>query len=60
MLSVHEEPALLRLKAEACRRLADTSEDVMRQALWLDRADHWNQLAKKAERLFRPRGQIQA
>ena len=38
--------ARLRLKAEACRRLADTSEDVVRRTLWLDRADYWDQASK--------------
>jgi hypothetical protein len=38
----------LRLKAEACRRLADLSDDIHRKLLWLERADHWERLAKKA------------
>jgi hypothetical protein len=50
---LYGEPAQLRLKAEACRRLADMSENVMREALWLDRADYWEQLATKAEKLLR-------
>ena len=48
-----ETAAQLRQKAKACQQLADTSENVMRQALWLDRADHWEQLAKEAEELSR-------
>ena len=43
-------PDLFRLKAEACRQLADTAENVVREAIWLDRADYWEQLAKEAER----------
>lgn len=45
-----EDPAQLRLRAEACRRLADTSENAERKELWLDRANHWEQLALKAEK----------
>jgi hypothetical protein len=52
-----EGPTQLRLKAEACRQLAGIAEDVMRQALWLDRADHWERLAKEAEK--RPRTEKQ-
>jgi len=43
-------PIQFRLKAEACRRLADVAENVVRNALWLDRADYWEQLAKAAEK----------
>jgi hypothetical protein len=43
-----DDPAQLRLKAEACRRLADITEDTQRKALWIERADHWEQLASKA------------
>jgi hypothetical protein len=43
-----DDPAQLRLKAEACRRLADLAEDAQRKALWIERADHWEQLAAKA------------
>jgi hypothetical protein len=35
-------------KAEACRRLADLADDEQRKALWIERADHWEQLAVKA------------
>jgi hypothetical protein len=45
---VPDEPALLRLKAEACRRLADLSEDSERKTLWLKRADDWEKLAIEA------------
>ena len=44
-----DDPALLRLKAEACRRLADMFVEAVRKALWTERADHWEQLATKAE-----------
>jgi hypothetical protein len=44
-------PAQLRQKAEACRQLADTAENVVRNAMWLDRADYWEKLAKEAEGL---------
>lgn len=53
--AVFDEPAQLRQKAEACRRLADMSEDAARKALWLERADHWEQLAVKAAKQPRPR-----
>jgi hypothetical protein len=43
-----DDPAQLRLKAEACRRLADMAEDAQRKALWTERAHHWEQLAAKA------------
>lgn len=41
---------LLRLKAEACRVLADISEDVTSKAWRLEQADHWQALATKIER----------
>lgn len=44
-----DEASQLRSRAEACRRLADFSNDAARKALWLERADHWEQLAAKAE-----------
>lgn len=40
--------AELRLKAEACRRLAELCDDSAREAVWLERADHWEHLATKA------------
>jgi hypothetical protein len=43
-----DDPAQFRLKAKACRRLADIAEDEQRRALWIERADHWEQLAAKA------------
>jgi hypothetical protein len=45
-----EDAAQLQLRAEACRRLADTSENVERRELWLERANHWEQLALSAEK----------
>jgi hypothetical protein len=45
-----DDPAELRRKAEACRRLADMSEAAERKALWLQRADEWEQRARKAEK----------
>lgn len=43
-----DEASQLRMKAEASRRLADLSDDAERKMLWLERADHWAQLAIKA------------
>jgi len=43
-----DDPALLRLKAEACRRLADLFVEAVRKALWTERAYYWEQLATKA------------
>jgi hypothetical protein len=48
-----ESPAQLRLKAEACRRLADMFEDADRKVLWNERAAHWEQLAMKAQKQSR-------
>jgi len=45
-----DKAAELRMKAEACRRLADMSDDALQKAIWLERADDWEGLAKKAER----------
>ena len=36
-----DKAAQLRLKAEACRRLAELCDDAARAVLWLDRADRW-------------------
>jgi len=55
-----ETPERLRQKAQACRRLAATVENVMREALWLDRADHWEQLAKEAEKLRLKKAKLSA
>jgi hypothetical protein len=55
---MHDEAAELRLKAEACRRLADLAgaADPVRKALWLTRADQWNELADKAAKKARKMG----
>jgi hypothetical protein len=45
-----QDNAQLRMKAEACRRLAELTEDAERKTVWLVRADHWESLAAKAER----------
>jgi hypothetical protein len=37
-----------RTKAEACRRLAELSEDLERNAMWIERSVYWNELAAKA------------
>jgi hypothetical protein len=39
----------LRIKAEACRRLADMDDDPLRKSLWRELADDWEALAKKAD-----------
>jgi hypothetical protein len=51
-----DDPAQLRLKAEACRRLAEMPENAERKDLWLKRADDWDQLANEAEKKLRPKG----
>jgi hypothetical protein len=40
-------------KAEACRRLADLSEDLERKTLWIERATEWDRLASKASKQAR-------
>jgi hypothetical protein len=52
---VKDDVAQLRMKAEACRRLADLTEDAARRTIWLARADHWEQLAAKTEKKAKPR-----
>lgn len=58
--------AMLRQKAAACQRLADLAgaADPMRQALWLTRAEQWNELAaiavKKANKARRLRNRQSA
>lgn len=55
-MRVPDEPAQLHRKAEACRLLAEMyEEDPARQALWIERADHWEKLAIKADELPRQR-----
>ena len=58
---MHDEAAELRLKAEACRRLADlaAAADPVRKALWLTRADQWKELAAEAAKKSRRRGNRQ-
>jgi hypothetical protein len=36
------------VKAEACRRLANTAENEYRKALWIERAQYWDQLAAES------------
>jgi hypothetical protein len=45
-----DDPAQLRLKAEACRRLADMFEEPERKAHWGERAADWERLATKAKK----------
>jgi hypothetical protein len=49
-VGVSDNSAELRLKAEACRKLAGMFEEPERKALWIERASHWEQLAKEAEK----------
>lgn len=53
----NDKKANLRLKAEACRRLADMAEDAARKAQWLDRVDYWEQVAMKGARWLRLQNQ---
>jgi hypothetical protein len=46
-----DEAGQCRQKAEACRQLAEISEDESRKLVWLERADYWAQLARKASNL---------
>ena len=41
---------LLRLKAEACRVLAEICNDVTRETHWLEQAQHWETLATEIAR----------
>src|SRR6185437_2788787 len=44
-------PTALRFKANACRVVAETSDSPERKAIWLKRAQQWEELAlKTAER----------
>jgi hypothetical protein len=47
---ITDDPALLRLLAEASRKLARMFEEPERQVLWIERAGHWDQLAIEADR----------
>jgi hypothetical protein len=49
-ISMPDDPILLRLLAEACRKLAGVFEEPDRKVLWIERAGHWDQLATEAER----------
>jgi hypothetical protein len=49
-----DDPAQLRLKAEACRQLADLTEDWERKAFWKERAEYWEELAVKAAKRPQP------
>jgi hypothetical protein len=40
----------LHRKAEACRRLANLSEDTKRKMHWIERATEWDRLAVEAAR----------
>jgi hypothetical protein len=53
-----DDPAQLRLKAEACRRLADMAEDAQRKILWIERAEYWDKLAIKTVKQPRPRSRM--
>ena len=54
---MNNEAAVLRLKAEACQRLADlAAPDPTRKTFWLTRADQWNVLATKADKKARKIG----
>jgi hypothetical protein len=55
VVPMFDEPAQLRQKAEACRRLADMSDEAERRVMWLERAGHWEQLAVKAAKPPRSR-----
>ena len=51
--STDSTPAALRFRADACRTLAETSNSLERKAIWLQRAQHWEDLSlKAAERLL--------
>lgn len=48
-----DDPAEWRRKADACRTLAKLSDTAERKALWLGRAEYWEELALNAvERLL--------
>ena len=49
-MGVPDDPAELRLKAEACRKLAVMFEEPERRALWIERASQWEKLAIKAQK----------
>ena len=46
-------PTALHFKANACRALAETSDSPERKAIWLQRAQHWEDVSlATAERLL--------
>jgi hypothetical protein len=45
-----DEAAQHRIKAEACRRLADLAEDADSRTMWDERAEYWDRLAAKGIR----------
>ena len=49
-MGASDNSAELRLKAEACRKLAGMFEEPERKALWIERASDWEQLAIDAEK----------
>lgn len=49
-VNMPDEAAQHRIKAEACRRLADLAEDADRRAMWDERAEYWDRLAAKAKK----------
>ena len=53
-LSRRAEPTALRFRADACRALAETSDSAERKAIWLQRAQYWEDLSlTAAERLLK-------
>ena len=51
--TIEPSPSALRFRALACRALAETSDSPERKAIWLTRAEYWEELAlKTAERLL--------
>lgn len=44
-----DDPAELRRRAEACRRMADLSNTEERKRLWLEKAADWERLAGEAD-----------
>jgi hypothetical protein len=47
-MPMREEPERYKMRAEACRRLAAIADTEENRALWLKRADHWEEMAVKA------------
>lgn len=52
---IFDDRARVRLKALACRRLADLAEDAEREALWRKRASDWERLAKRVKKKLQPK-----